>query len=84
MQSSLFQTLKENAKFVNVKDDNDGPSAGEAQCVSQQEALVACMSSIREHNEKDSSNTAEKRNTACLAPAVASWTDCCVKANEEI
>jgi len=68
---------------MHAKDDNSKPSACEIQCVSQQEVLVACMTSIREHNEKDS-NTVENMKNTCLAPAIASWTDCCAKANEQI
>lgn len=66
------------------------PSACEAQCQSQQDALTACMNSIRNAREmvfqqqesgNDASSDISKVDTSCLAPSVASWTDCCSKAN---
>ena len=67
-------------------------SACELQCQSQQDALTACMTAIRDAREMafqkdgdgdsgDSSFDISKVDTSCLAPSVASWTECCSKAN---
>ena len=72
---------------------NQKPSACEVQCKSQQEALATCMNSIRDARERifqQTNNNGEENSssvdssmvdTTCLAPSVASWTECCSKAN---
>jgi len=63
------------------------PSACETMCRSQQEALAACVTAIRyageaapgaENEDETSSDVIE---TACLAPRIAAWTECCSNAN---
>lgn len=84
MDSSVIQTLVENAKYMPQNNDNDNDSsesgsACESKCQTQQAGIVSCMSSIRDAREKgnDSNDT-----NACLAPSVAAWTECCARAND--
>ena len=74
-----------------MTDDSKEQSPCEAQCQSQQAALTECMTSIRDAREMtfqqstdksdDSSVDISKVDTSCLAPSIASWTECCSKAN---
>ena len=74
-----------------MTDNSKEQSPCEAQCQSQQAALTACMTSIQDAREMafqqstdkgdDSSVDISKVDTSCLAPSIASWTECCSKAN---
>ena len=74
-----------------MADNSKEQSPCEAQCQAQQAALTACMTSIRDaremafHQTKDDSDESpvdiSKIDTSCLAPSIASWTECCSKAN---
>ncbi|VEU42718.1 unnamed protein product [Pseudo-nitzschia multistriata] len=68
------------------------PSACEKECSKQQDALTACMNAIRDAREvvasgagagetNDDDGDVSRVDTSCLAPAVASWTECCALAN---
>ena len=61
------------------------PSACETKCRSQQEALAACVTAIRDARESapgaENETSSDPIETACLAPRIAAWTECCSKAN---
>ena len=92
-KSELHSTMNTNTNTNTTKE----ASACELQCQSQQDALTACMNAIRDaremafHQNKkdgsgdggDSSFDISKVDTSCLASSVASWTECCAKANNE-
>jgi len=83
---SLIETLVTNAQYMPT--DNK-PSKCEEICYREQEAIVSCVNYIRDasvtpdHGSDDSPSThsTDRTKSACLAPAVALWTDCCTKAN---
>ena len=80
----MIETLVENAKYMpqNGQDASSGPSLCEVECKSQQANLLSCMNIIRDARESNPSSEAVAKNAnACLAPSVASWTECCAKAN---
>lgn len=85
---SLIETLLDNANYMPSHDNdakNKEPSACEIKCQVQQAALVKCMASIQLQNEHtdDASKEDQRVDNSCLAPAVAAWTDCCTKANDD-
>jgi hypothetical protein len=67
--SPLMDLLAQNASFM-PKDGSEKQSACQLQCMPQQQALVACVESIRESGNK-----------SCLHNAVHVWTKCCTEAN---
>lgn len=79
-----METLVENAKYVET---DQSSSKCALECKPQQSELVSCMASIQNAREQatdgDLSEKEMKEMNSCLAPAVAAWTACCSKANEE-
>lgn len=85
---SLMETLKTNAQYIPT--DNK-PSKCEEMCRLEQAALVSCVNSIRDasvspqqdHHPNEASQTSsiDRKDSSCLRPVVASWTDCCTRVN---
>jgi len=88
----MMQTLVQNATYItNDGDQTKEPSACERQCRVEQQELISCMNSIREYNESIAASSSSSTTTTnvdgevkkCLVPSIATWTQCCTKANNE-
>ena len=85
---SLMETLMTNAQYIPT--DNK-PSKCEEKCQLEQAALISCVNSIRDasvlpqydhdSDKASQSNSTDVKDSSCLRPVVASWTDCCTKVN---
>ena len=91
----MMQTLVQNATYItNDGDQTKEPSACERQCRVEQQELISCMNSIRDYNESIAASSSPLSSTTtttttngevnkCLVPSIATWTQCCTKANNQ-
>mmetsp|Transcript_17900 Transcript_17900/g.26809 ORF Transcript_17900/g.26809 Transcript_17900/m.26809 type:complete len:93 (-) Transcript_17900:467-745(-) len=86
---SLIETLVDKSNDLSPHgaiDETKEPSACELKCQAEQAALVSCMESLRQQQQRQNQNeegSSIGSGNQCLGPAVTSWTECCASANSE-